>query len=57
MIHIIFPDILKQINKQISIQNIIMNENVTVKFIIYTNKTERLQNNVICVYEKRKSQT
>lgn len=34
-----------------------MNENVTVKFITYKNKTERLQNNVICVYEKQKPQT
>ena len=29
-----------------------MNENMTVKFIICTNKTERLQNNVTYVYKK-----
>lgn len=29
-----------------------MNENMTVKFVICTNNTERLQNNITCVYEK-----
>ena len=29
-----------------------MNENMTVKFVICTNSTERLQNNVTCVYDK-----
>lgn len=34
-----------------------MNKNMTVRVIVYKNKTERLQNNVICAYEKQKPQT
>lgn len=34
-----------------------MSENMTVRVIVHKNKTERLQNNAICVYEKQKPQT